>query len=384
MVAAVKSVPRELRARGSIFVRARAYLILEDGAVFEGTRIGAPVEAVGEVVFTTSMTGYQEVISDPSYRGQIVVMAAPLIGNYGFNPQAWEARGPHVRGFVVREACEVPSHYLSREPLDEFLAGHGIAGLTELDTRRLVRHLRIHGLKRGMISGSADQSTIDRVRDLPELHEQDLVGEASCKEPIVIPGDGPRIALLDCGVKLGIIDALRRRGCEVHVLPHTTGPEAIAAFEPGGVLLSNGPGDPAVLSSVVATVRDIIDNIPVMGVCLGHQLLALAVGGRTYKMKFGHRGSNQPVLDQLTGRVMITTQNHGYAVDPDTLPSSVEVTHVNLNDGTIEGLRHRHLPVFSVQFHPEGRPGPHDADHLYDEFLDAIGARTEVTHAEAR
>lgn len=356
----------------------RAYLILEDGAVFEGTRIGAPVEAAGEVVFTTSMTGYQEVISDPSYRGQIVVMAAPLIGNYGFNPQAWEARSPHVRGFVVREACAVPSHYLSREPLDEFLAGHGIAGLTELDTRRLVRHLRIHGLKRGMISGSVDQSTIDRVRDLPELHEQDLVGEASCKEPIVIPGDGPRIALLDCGVKLGIIDALRRRGCEVHVLPHTTGPEAIAAFEPGGVLLSNGPGDPAVLSSVVATVRDIIDKIPVMGVCLGHQLLALAVGGRTYKMKFGHRGSNQPVLDQLTGRVMITTQNHGYAVDPDTLPSSVEVTHVNLNDGTIEGLRHRHLPVFSVQFHPEGRPGPTDADFLYDSFLALIEERWGV------
>jgi carbamoyl-phosphate synthase small subunit len=364
--------------------RARALLILEDGTVFEGVRIGAPGEAWGEVVFTTSMTGYQEVISDPSYRGQIVVMAAPMIGNYGFHAQAWEAPGPHVRGFVVREACEVPSHHLSREPLDDFLAAEGITGLAEVDTRKLVRHLRVHGLKRGMISENADRSTLERVRGVPELHEQDLVGEVSRQEPMVIGGVGPRVALLDCGVKMGIVDALRRRGCEIVVLPHTTTIDAITALEPAGVLLSNGPGDPAVLESVVMTVRNLIEDMPVMGVCLGHQLLALAVGGSTYKMKFGHRGSNQPVRDQTTGRVMITTQNHGYAVDPETLPSSVEVTHVNLNDGTVEGLRHRHLPAFSVQFHPEGRPGPHDADHLYDAFLDAIGAYAKVSHAEAR
>jgi len=362
----------------------RAFLILEDGAVFEGARIGAPVDAGGEVVFTTSMTGYQEVISDPSYRGQIVVMAAPLIGNYGFSPQAWEAPGPHVRGFVVREACAVPSHHLSREPLDEFLAGHNIAGLTEVDTRRLVRHLRIHGLKRGMISGRADQLALDHVRSIPTLDEQDLVGEVSRREPLLIPGDGPRIALLDCGVKLGIIDALRRRGCEVIVLPHTTPSEAIRALDPAGVVLSNGPGDPAVLARVVATVEDLIDRLPVMGVCLGHQLLAQSLGGRTYKMKFGHRGSNQPVRDQTSGRVMITTQNHGYAVNQESLPASVEVTHLNLNDGTVEGLRHRHLPAFSVQFHPEGRPGPQDADHLYDTFLAMIGVQAEGSHAQAR
>lgn len=354
----------------------RAHLILEDGAIFEGVPIGARVEAQGEVVFTTSMTGYQEVISDPSYRGQIVVMAFPLIGNYGFSPQAWEAPGPHARGFVVREACQVPSHHLSREPLHEFLSAQGIAGLTEVDTRRLVRHLRMHGLKRGMISESADRQAFDQVRGIPALDEQDLVGEVSRKELLLIPGDGPRIALLDYGVKMGIVDALRRRGCEVVLLPHTTHAEAILALDAAGVVLSNGPGDPAVLAAAVGTVGDLVGRLPVMGVCLGHQLLARSLGGRTYKMKFGHRGSNQPVLDQTSGRVMITTQNHGYAVDQESLPSSVEVTHLNLNDGTVEGLRHRHLPAFSVQFHPEGRPGPTDADFLYDSFLALINERS--------
>lgn len=358
--------------------RPQAFLVLEDGAVFPGTRIGAPGQAGGEVVFTTSMTGYQEALSDPSYRGQIVVMAYPLIGNYGFNQEAWEAPGPHVRGFVVREACEAPSHYLSTEPLDYFLASHTVAGLAEVDTRRLVRHLRVHGLKRGIITERRDEAALERARGLPALDEQDLVGEVSRTEPVMLPGRGPRVALLDCGVKAGIVDALRRRGCEVVLLPHTITPEAILAFDPAGVLLSNGPGDPAVLTSATATVHGLAGKIPMMGVCLGHQLLALALGGRTYKMKFGHRGSNQPVRDQTTGRVMITTQNHGYAVDPASLPPEVEVTHINLNDDTVEGLRHRSLPVFSVQFHPEGRPGPHDADPLYDGFLAMIGARVEV------
>ncbi len=368
----------------------RGVLVLEDGAIFQGVLIGAPGDALnhslhsssghawGEVVFTTSMTGYQEVLSDPSYRGQIVVMAYPLIGNYGFNQQAWEASGPHVRGFIVREASDEPSHYLSTEPLDRFLKRHGIAGLAEVDTRRLVRHLRMHGLKRGVLTERADAAALERARSLPALEEQDLVGEVSRTDPLVLPGSGPRIALLDCGVKTGIVDALRARGCEVVLLPHSTAPESIQALRPAGVVLSNGPGDPAVLAAVIMTVRVVAAQLPTLGICLGHQLLALALGGRTYKMKFGHRGSNQPVLDRTTGRVMITTQNHGYAVDPDSLPPSVEVTHVNLNDGTVEGLRHRNLPVWSVQFHPEGRPGPHDADHLYDEFLAMTGARVEV------
>lgn len=347
------------------------YLVLEDGAIFAGVRIGATHDAAGEVVFTTSMTGYQEVISDPSYRGQIVVMAYPLIGNYGFSQHAWEAPGPHVAGFIVRQSSTSPSHYLSREPLDGFLSCHRVVGLAEVDTRRLVRHLRAHGLKRGVIVERADADAVSLARALPPLHEQDLVGQVSRREIEVLSGVGPRIALMDCGVKAGIVDALRRRGCEVVLMPHTASPDQIRAVRPDGVLVSNGPGDPAVLTPTVATVRALLGEVPLMGVCLGHQLLALALGGRTYKMKFGHRGSNQPVQELVTGRVMVTTQNHGYAVDP-ALPDSAEVTHANLNDGTVEGLRHRSLPAFSVQFHPEGRPGPTDAEFLYDRFLELI------------
>lgn len=348
--------------------RPQAFLVLEDGAVFPGTRIGAPGQAGGEVVFTTSMTGYQEVMSDPSYRGQIVVMAYPLIGNYGFHPQAWEAPGPQVAGFIVHESCAVPSHHLSTEPLDDFLSSHGVTGLARVDTRRLVRHLRMRGLQRGVIVDDFGEAAVAAARAVPPLHEQDLVGQVSRPSPLLLPGRGPRVALLDCGVKAGIVDAMRRRGCEIVLLPHTTAAAEIAGYRPAGILLSNGPGDPAVLDGVIKTVRDLLGAYPVLGVCLGHQLLALALGGRTYKMKFGHRGSNQPVQEVATRRVMITTQNHGYAVDPD-LPGDVEVTHLNLNDGTVEGLRHRRLPAFSVQFHPEGRPGPPDAEFLYDRFL---------------
>jgi carbamoyl-phosphate synthase small subunit len=355
----------------------RAYLVLEDGEVFPGVRIGAPGNAAGEVVFTTSMTGYQEVISDPSYRGQIVVMAYPLIGNYGFSAQAWEAPGPHVAGFVVREASDVASHHLSRERLDVFLARHGISGLAGIDTRRLVRHLRTHGLQRGIIADGRGAGEVARARAVPALHEQDLVGQVSRRAPAVLPGEGPRIAVLDCGVKAGIVEALRRRRCEVILFPHTASSEQVRAAHPAAVVVSNGPGDPAVLAPTIRTVAHLVDEYPLMGICLGHQLLALALGGHTYKLKFGHRGSNQPVLEVATGRVMITTQNHGYAVDP-AVPPAVEVTYVNLNDGTVEGLRHRTRPAFSVQFHPEGRPGPTDADFLYDRFLAMVTAPAKV------
>jgi len=346
----------------------KTYLALEDGTVFPGVRIGARQAAAGEVVFTTSMTGYQEVMSDPSYRGQIVVMAYPLIGNYGFSYQAWEASGPHVAGFVVREACLGPSHHLSDEPLEHFLSHHGVVGLSGVDTRRLVRHLRVHGLQRGVIGEGAVEDLVQQARTVPFLHEQDLVGAVSCSSPVVLGDRGPRVVIIDCGVKAGIVEAVRRRGCAVVLVPHSTTAAAIRELAPAGIVLSNGPGDPAILGGTVRLVKELLGNYPIMGICLGHQLLALALGGKTYKMKFGHRGSNHPVLEQANGQVVITTQNHGYAVDP-ALPESAVVTHVSLNDGTVEGLQHRFLPVFSVQFHPEGRPGPADAEFLYDRFV---------------
>jgi carbamoyl-phosphate synthase small subunit len=346
--------------------------VLEDGAVFPGVRFGAQRSAGGEVVFATSMTGYQEILSDPSYRGQIVAMAYPLIGNYGVAPAAWEADGPHAAGFVIREPCPHPSHHASEGTLHDLLVRHGTVGLAGVDTRRLVRHLRTRGLKRGVIVDQAGPEALARARALPPLEEQDLVGQVSRHAPLVLPGPGLRIALLDCGVKRGIVDALRRRQCEIVLMPHAATAEQVRAFRPAGVVVSNGPGDPAVLGRTVETVRELLGALPLLGICLGHQLLALALGGRTYKMKFGHRGSNQSVYEPLTGRVMITTQNHGYAVDP-SLPDGVEISHVNLNDGTVEGLRHRRLPAFSVQFHPEGRPGPGDADALYDRFLELAG-----------
>lgn len=381
MVAKSIDVCQEPVLAGSSSISAQpAWLVLEDGAAFGGVRIGASGAAGGEVVFTTSMTGYQEVLSDPSYRGQIVVMAYPLIGNYGFNPAHWEAAGPHVAGFVVREASTVASHYLSQEPLNHFLQEHGVVGLAEVDTRAIVRHLRVGGLKRGVIADHPGPQAQARAAAIPSTSEQDLVGQVSRRSPTVLPGSGPRVVLIDCGVKAGIITALRRRGCEMVLVPHAVTVDDVRAFAPDGVLLSNGPGDPARLGDLIQTVRGLLDSYPIMGICLGHQLLALACEGQTYKMKFGHRGSNQPVIDLRCGCVTITTQNHGFAVAPQ-LPSALEVTHRNLNDDTIEGLRHRTLPAFSVQFHPEGRPGPTDAEPLYDQFLELMH---QVHHSQAR
>src|SRR3989475_2663200 len=320
MVAQSTYVRQEPVSEGSSFVPADpAWLVLEDGMAFQGVRIGASREAGGEVVFTTSMTGYQDVVRDPSSRGQIVVMAYPLIGSYGFSPEAWEAPGPHVAGFIVREATSVASHHLSRETLHRFLHRHEVAGLSGVDTRALVRHLRMHGLQRGVIADDSSAETEARAAAIPSLSQQDLVGQVSRASPLVLPGQGPRIMILDCGVKAGIVEALRRRGCEGGLVHHTTPAEERRDFAPIGGVLSKGPGDPSILGEVIGTVQSLMETYPVIGVCLGHQLMVLACGGRTYKMKFGHRGTNQPVIEMPTGlstglrpgRVMITTQNHG-------------------------------------------------------------------------
>ncbi len=350
----------------------QARVVLEDGTVLAGRAIGARGGTGGEVVFTTAMTGYEEILSDPSYRGQIVTMAYPLIGNYGVSGEAWESFRPHVAGFIVAEAADRPHHWHARGTLAAALAEWQIVGVAGVDTRFLVRHLRSRGLQRGVISTEdvPDQALVARARALPDIATLDLVGEVSRQAPDHLPGPGPRVAVLDCGVKNGILAHLRRRGCDVWILPHRTSAEEILALAPAGVVLSPGPGDPKALAYQIAQVRRLWDRLPIFGICLGHQLVGRAAGGETFKLPYGHRGSNHPVKDLETGRVCVTTQNHGYAVDEDTLEGSeVIVTHRNLNDGTVEGLRHRRLPIVSVQYHPEGRPGPDDSAYLFDRWL---------------
>ena len=365
-----------------------ARLVLEDGAVFPGRSIGARGSAGGEVVFTTAMTGYEEVLSDPSYRGQVVTMAYPLIGNYGISGEAWESRRVQVRAFVVGETAEVPHHWQSERTLSSALTHGGVVGITDVDTRRLVRHLRTHGLKRGVVSTeeTPEVTLVARAAALPEIGTLDLVAEVSTPEPVHHPGPGPRVALLDYGVKRGIVDSLRQRGCEVWVLPHRTGADDVLALKPDGLVLSPGPGDPRRLSHEVAQVRALWERVPIFGICLGHQIIGRASGAETFKLPYGHRGSNQPVQDLETGRVCVTTQNHGYAVDDASLGrAELQVTHRNLNDGTVEGLRHLRLPVVSIQYHPEGRPGPQDSAYLFDEWLETIGgAVIGSAHARAR
>ncbi len=355
----------------------KARVALEDGTVLVGRSIGAQGWAGGEVVFTTAMTGYEEIVSDPSYKGQIVTMAYPLIGNYGVSGDAWESGRPHVEGFIVGEAAQVPHHWQSQGTLGAMLTRYGIVGLAGVDTRFLVRHLRTHGLQRGVLSTEdvPDQILIGRARSLPDLGTLDLVGQVSTKVPRHYPGPGPRVAILDCGVKEGIVHNLRRRGCEVWVLPHRTTREEILDLAPAGLVLSPGPGDPAALGHQVAQVQGVWDRLPIFGICLGHQILGRAAGAETFKLPYGHRGSNHPVKDLEHGHVCVTTQNHGYAVDEASLDhSEVIVTHRNLNDGTVEGLRHTRLPIFSVQYHPEGRAGPHDSGYLFDHWLALLGA----------
>ncbi|MEM7436137.1 MAG: glutamine-hydrolyzing carbamoyl-phosphate synthase small subunit [Myxococcota bacterium] len=361
-----------------------ARIVLADGTTFEGRAFGADVSVTGEAVFTTGMTGYEEVLTDPSYCGQIVTMTAPQIGNTGINLEDGEARRPALRAFVVRELSEVTSNWRTTESLDAYLKRHGIPGLTGVDTRTLTRHIRDVGAQMAAV-GTEDVATLhDRARQAPPMTGQDLTGEVTTKEAYTwTEGSGPwapakadatpwHVVAIDFGIKLNILRCLVDEGCRVTVVPATTTADEILALDPDGVFLSNGPGDPAPVTHGIETVRALLGKRPIFGICLGHQLMCLALGGETYKLKFGHRGLNQPVKDLKTGRIEITTQNHGFCVDVNSLEGRCNVTHLHLNDDTCQGIEHVDTGAFSVQYHPEAAAGPHDSRYLFRRFTDAI------------
>ncbi len=366
----------------------QAILALEDGTVFEGRSFGARTERSGEVVFNTALTGYQEIFTDPSYAGQIVILTNPQIGNYGTSAEDNEAARPYIEGLVVREFSPLASNWRSDTQADRFLAERGIPIISGLDTRALVRHLRTRGVMRGVLSAMESDSAklVEKARSIPTMTGLDLASRVttperytwtkpvdSCSPSELIPRPaepGCHVVAYDFGIKHNILRHLVHSGCRVTVVPASTSAEDVLALKPGGVFLSNGPGDPEPLHGPVANIRKLIGKTPVFGICLGHQLLGLAVGGKTYKLKFGHRGANHPVINKLTNKVEITSHNHGFAVDPDSLnPADVEITHINLNDQTLEGFRHRRHPVFCVQYHPEAAPGPHDSHYLFQDFV---------------
>ncbi|MBI3088005.1 MAG: glutamine-hydrolyzing carbamoyl-phosphate synthase small subunit [Candidatus Omnitrophica bacterium] len=358
-----------------------AWLVLEDGTAFRGRAIGADGETFGEVVFNTSMTGYQEVLTDPSYKGQLVCMTYPHIGNYGVNDEDVESHKPWVDGFIVRELSPIASNFRSQTALGAYLTQHGLVALDGLDTRALTLTLRREGSMKGGISTTEQdpQALLSRVRESPAIVGTDFVKAVTCQKPFEWPQEPdirPRkyhVVVVDYGVKYGILRQLAELGCYVNVVPAFLPADEILAMKPDGVVLSNGPADPAAVTYGIETIRGLIGQVPILGICLGHQLLGLAFGGTTYKLKFGHHGGNHPVKDLDTGKVEITTQNHGFAVDLGSIPDRrVELTHVNLNDQAVEGMRHKDLPIFSLQYHPEASPGPHDARHLFRRFLDEI------------
>ncbi|WP_449241329.1 glutamine-hydrolyzing carbamoyl-phosphate synthase small subunit [Desulfoscipio gibsoniae] len=353
----------------------KAYLALEDGTLLTGRSFGATGEQWGEVVFNTGMTGYQEILTDPSYYGQIIVMTYPLIGNYGINREDFEAKKSFIRGFVVKEACDHPSNWRAGYRIGDFLAREGVPGISAVDTRALTRHLRSFGTMRGYIAtGAADPARlVEKARACPHLSGQKLVADVAVKESYTIEGRGFRVVLIDLGSKQNIIRKLKERDCTVIVAPPDITPEQIGQLAPDGVLISNGPGDPVDVPATIDTTRAITGKYPIFGICLGNQVMALALGAKTYKMKFGHRGANHPVKDLRTGRVYITSQNHGFSVDEASIAGlDIDVTHINLNDHTVEGIRHKHLPLFAVQYHPEASPGPQESDYIFDQFMDMM------------
>ena len=374
-----------------------AYLALEDGAVFHGEAFGAEAPGHGEVVFSTNMTGYQEALTDPSYAGQIVVLTYPLVGNYGINLRDYESECVQVAGFVVRELCDYPSHGLSTSTLHEFLASQGIPGIKGVDTRSITRRLRTQGVMMGLISSGPTQdgaptpvaassssgdaeAALAGLKALPRYGEVDFVKRVTASERYDWPESSDaslssqasdrRILVMDLGVKYNILRLLHSRGFHVTAVPAATSAEDMLTMNPSGIVLSPGPGDPALLEYAVDTARRLVGRVPLMGICLGHQIIARALGCTTFKLKFGHRGANHPVKEVASGRVYITAQNHGYTVDADSLPAELEVTHVNLNDGTVEGLRHRDLPLLTIQYHSEASPGPLDNEYIFDSFLE--------------
>jgi len=354
-------------------MKKQARLLLEDGTLFTGLAFGADGSQVGEVVFNTGITGYQEVLSDPSYCGQIVTMTYPLIGNYGINRDDFESIAPFVHGFVVRRHEPVPSNWRAEYTVDELLKEYGIIGISEIDTRMLTRILRRHGTMKGILTTGSEriEELRERLAQTPLLTDQ--VARTSTKHVYSSPGTKERIVLIDFGAKSGILRELTKRGCDVIVVPHDTTADEIRRLHPDGIQLSNGPGDPKNVPYAVETVRQLLGEYPIFGICLGHQIFALACGADTEKLKFGHRGGNHPVKDLVTGQCYITSQNHGYTVKEDSIRGTeLEITHINNNDKTIEGLRHKRYPAFSVQYHPEASPGPLDSGYLFDQFLDMI------------
>ncbi|MDH3492852.1 MAG: glutamine-hydrolyzing carbamoyl-phosphate synthase small subunit [Acidobacteriota bacterium] len=355
-----------------------AILVLEDGRTFRGLSFGATGEAFGEIVFNTSMTGYQEILTDPSYAGQIVTMTYPLIGNYGVNEEDVESRRPWVEALVVREASRISSNWRATETLDAYLVRHGIVGIERIDTRGLVRHIRDKGAMRSAISTIEPDREIllERVLESPSMQKRELASVVTTGEVFEVPAEGAElfhIVCFDFGVKTNSLRTFARLGCRITVVPADTKASKVLELRPDGVFLSNGPGDPASMADVAEEIRTLADSrTPLFGICLGHQLLGRSFGAATFKMKFGHRGGNQPIKDLATGKIEITAHNHGFAIDSNGLPGNVRVTHVNVNDDTIAGIMHRSLPVFSVQYHPEAAPGPHDAEHHFKRFIDMM------------
>ncbi len=364
-------------------------LALADGKIFKGALFGALGETEGEVVFNTSMSGYQEVLTDPSYCGQMVVMTYPLIGNYGINPEDFESDKPYLSGFIIKELSGITSNWRSRQSLDDFLKEYGVIGLQGIDTRALTRHIRDQGAQQAVISPNVSnpEALIQKAKELPGMVGKDLVTQVTCKEPYdwdegdwdlregyshISHTNGKErffVVAYDFGIKRNILRRLTQEGCRVKVVPASTPAEDVLAMQPAGVFLSNGPGDPAAVPYAIRNVRDLVGKIPIFGICLGHQILNLALGGKTYKLQFGHHGGNQPVMDLRKRKVEITSQNHGFAVDEKTVSDDVEISCINLNDRTVEGIRHKKFPVSSVQYHPEASPGPQDSSYLFQDFI---------------